>query len=396
MNVRKLAKNQVKNRRASYVVAAVTAVASAAVIFARCNGSGAGSEGIVLNEPVRGDKVCEQQESYPYMRNPDGTVKMEGDSPVINIYYSKEDCYKGDNVCDNDKEVKDPAGNKVQDLLEKYVDGSSIKLPLEEEDSPDCVMAKAMEEPCGKLDSGKEIKRHLVSFEEPYLRQRTQKELESLYSGEIVLGDNYFVTISHYEETCDKDLPLCSPEINAKCFCENHVDCAPAPIPTCGNGKFDSGEQCDITNYRGKNACGESYYCNTACRCIKKIENTPEPKPEPKLEPKPEPKPQPSGQCPPGIQDSTLRSRVASNISSNSAQIRAAASGGSAPMTAFVSVNISGSGVPTIAGSSVRCGSSSCPSPVSPASVSSLSLGGIVVGGMEGKPCTKSYGATVK
>ncbi len=182
----------------------------------------------------------------------------------------------------------------------------------------------------------------------------------------------------------------------------------------CGNGKVDYRSKTyggivenegsysyGLINYSESCVPSSENYCESDCpggnpKPTGKVPGKVQPAPDkPAVTPVKQP-PLPSGQCPPGIQDSTLRSRVASNISSNSAQIRAAAGGGSAPMTAFVSVNISGSGVPTIAGSSVRCGSSSCPSPVSPASVSSLSLGGIVVGGMGGSGCSKTYGATVR
>jgi hypothetical protein len=99
----------------------------------------------------------------------------------------------------------------------------------------------------------------------------------------------------------------------------------------------------------------------------------------------------PGGPCGAGVRSGagSLISRVSSSISSSSGAIKQAAGVGSVPVNVIVSVRISSSGVPTLAGSSATCGGQRCPSSVNPASVAGLSLAGITVAGEEAS-CTLS------
>ncbi|MFH1685861.1 MAG: hypothetical protein ABH983_06170 [Candidatus Micrarchaeota archaeon] len=103
------------------------------------------------------------------------------------------------------------------------------------------------------------------------------------------------------------------------------------------------------------------------------------------------PRETPGGPCGAGVRSGAgdLISRVSSSISSSSGAIKSAAGVGSVPMNVIVSVRISSSGVPTLAGSSATCGGERCPNPVNPAQVANLSVAGITVGGAE-ESCTLS------
>ncbi len=103
------------------------------------------------------------------------------------------------------------------------------------------------------------------------------------------------------------------------------------------------------------------------------------------------PRETPGGPCGAGVRSGAgdLISRVSSSISSSSGAIKSAAGVGSVPVTVVVSVRISSSGVPTLAGSSASCGGQGCPNSINPASVAGLSLAGVTVAGAESS-CTLS------
>ncbi len=103
------------------------------------------------------------------------------------------------------------------------------------------------------------------------------------------------------------------------------------------------------------------------------------------------PRERPGGPCGAGVRSSagSLIARVSSSISSSSGAIKQAAGVGSVPVNVTVTVNISSSGVPTLAGSSATCGGQACPNRINPASVAGLSLAGITVAGAESS-CTLS------
>lgn len=80
-------------------------------------------------------------------------------------------------------------------------------------------------------------------------------------------------------------------------FCDIscHFDtsfCIPFPVPACGDGTLDAGEECEIGNPAGS-LCDWSECNNTICTCGEEPEEPeePEPEPEPELEPEPKPKP---------------------------------------------------------------------------------------------------------
>ncbi|MBU1682028.1 hypothetical protein KKE38_04360 [Candidatus Micrarchaeota archaeon] len=103
------------------------------------------------------------------------------------------------------------------------------------------------------------------------------------------------------------------------------------------------------------------------------------------------PRETPGGPCGAGVRSGAgdLISRVSSSISSSSGAIKSAAGVGSVPMNVIVSVRISSSGVPTLAGSSATCGGERCPNSINPAQVANLSVAGITVAGAESS-CTLS------
>src|SRR5262249_48294610 len=144
----------VKDNKAQYFGAIVMAGATAAILFMRdCSGNTR-----VATEDLfrRGDGVCDQREAWPYEVDPEGRVKRdEQGHPVRNPHYSKEDCHKGDGVCDNTTDraqLRDPAGNPIPDFMARDLQGREIRLPLEDENSFDCRMQPARDQPCGAVD----------------------------------------------------------------------------------------------------------------------------------------------------------------------------------------------------------------------------------------------------
>jgi len=230
---------------------------------------------VPMCEGIRGDGFCDQCESYPYLREGDGKVRMDGGKPVPNPSYSKEDCYYGDGVCDSAKEasgLKDPAGNPAQ--LSK-----AMKLPLENENSIDCAKELASKESCALYDPAKPaLTRPLVTKDYVSLRRRqvSQKELENLKAHPELLtpGNNYFDIYDAYEETCDSSKPLCTSESKSACACPNHEKCAPKEPAHCGNGKIEReySEICDPGSKK-TNVCppgpeGKKQACDKiTCQC---------------------------------------------------------------------------------------------------------------------------------
>ncbi|MCI0503858.1 hypothetical protein L0Y65_04050 [Candidatus Micrarchaeota archaeon] len=261
---------KMKNKGLVYASALVIAGSTGLVLLARgCPGSGVFAERPTLCEPVRGDGICCESESYPFERNPNGTIKMRGQDPVPNKAYSLEDCHNGDNRCQSQSslaDLRDAADRPVPRLMDKFLDGRPIALPLENEASPDCVMQAVRDAPCAALDAQNPQTINRPRMTGPRvlhnLRQRSQPEIEQMHMHpeSLRLGDNYFVVMNNYEETCDATRPVCTPEMVEACFCPNHVECAPAP---CGNGRIDSGERCDGS--AAPTGCGPSTRCNSTC-----------------------------------------------------------------------------------------------------------------------------------
>ncbi|MBU0532221.1 hypothetical protein KKB44_01880, partial [Candidatus Micrarchaeota archaeon] len=267
-----------KNNKAAWFAGTTATACTALILFFRQCG-GPAVEGPMPNPPTRGDAICDQSEYYPYLRNSDGTIKTDGNEPIRNPYYSKEDCHRGDNVCDDDPTiVLDPAGNTVQLL-------GGLPLPLESADttapnfSPDCIRLQCGPQ-CG--ESGEEmcpeITRSMITEALSYLRQRGQSEIEMLHAQDDNDGE-YFVVISVYEESCNGNLPMCSSTSEGECFCPNHSDCAPrdppAPTAECGNGRVEQSEECDHGSRRGRQACDSDERCNNSCQCVQREAPTP-------------------------------------------------------------------------------------------------------------------------
>jgi hypothetical protein len=288
------ARNTIKNNKAAYLVSTTVAACTALVLFARGCETG-GSEGLVST--VRGDGICHESESYPYKRDKNTGQVMKDDKgvQVKNPSYSKEDCFYGDNVWDSDSDsakVKDPVGNNVQwdpALIVtlkgpsgevkaiRYHSGKTITFPLENETSLDSMLTKLRENPCAEYAPGsKPVERDPFRFPigvvDERTRQRTQEEIASMHAHPEALrtGGNYFTVYIGYEESCDVNLPTCTPDTATQCYCPNIKLCASAtPVPkTCGNGNADNGEACDYKNKkRARGGCQEGYSCSRSCQC---------------------------------------------------------------------------------------------------------------------------------
>lgn len=321
------AKMNVKNHKAAWYVGTVSAAATALVLFARsCGPMGEGP----TQQWVRNDGICHEMESSPYQRDkasgkvlcqraeeapqPTGTVDQashavscpQGSAPVRNPYYSKEDCFYGDNVCDSQadpREVRDPAGNMVQWIAGqpsqvrradagpggpatapgiRYTSGREVSFPLEGPASVDCMLQQVREHPCADYPAYSEanppVQRPRFTFPpgsvDERTRQRTQEEIESMHAHPETLrtGGNYFTVYVGYEESCDRTFPLCTAESTAQCWCPNIQECAPAPPPApraCGNGRADPGEKCDYRDRRRpRGGCEEGSSCSRRCQCV--------------------------------------------------------------------------------------------------------------------------------
>ncbi len=288
------AQTRASNKRTRWIagIATVAVVAlGAAVYFA--------TQRPQLEGPIDGDKRCRESEAYPCLLNPDDTIKYEVDDQgkeildehgkpvcVKNPFYSKKDCHRGDLKCDDKAEVEDMEGNILpeEEVTGIYLDGTAIPSPLENQDSPDCIMAVVQEEPCAELaEEIKLLTRGLISVE--YERWRTPEEILALHDPEnedFSMDDNDARIDVHYEETCDMALPLCTPQTTVKCKCPNHSSCL------CQNGTWDEkwGEECDPSNEKGKNACGRGQRCASNCTCVGRGRR---PAPEPLSVAEPEP-----------------------------------------------------------------------------------------------------------
>jgi hypothetical protein len=312
-------RDKISNKGVAFGTVAFVAVAAGLIMAGKGCGPRAQShcpKPTPMVETIRpNDGICHQKERDPYLTNADGTVmKAKDGKPVRNPLYSKADCYKGDGVCDNGASIadlKDPEGNSV-DALSLRIKGGKLTysymdkpeqglvLPLENEDSYDCMIAEAIKEPCQDREYGKPptLKRKtfspktgetLIDPQTP-LVQRSMSEMLSIWKNATLVkpGDNYFVTIAGYNESGDcnnSELPLCDPKIPILCKCPSSPTCKPtAPPKTCGNGKLDNGEQGD-PSYKGKprGGCDQGYHPTKSCKCEKDavvIEDmTPDPAP---------------------------------------------------------------------------------------------------------------------
>jgi len=282
-------KEGAKNKGLVYASAAIVAV-STGLMFHQCGKSASSPVQDIapLCEPVRGDNRCCESESSVYLRGPDGKILMamvNGRSEKVrNPHYSLEDCHGGDGVWQGQTDpakVLNAAGEPAGPLMERYLDGRQITLPLEDENSFDAYMQKVRDDPCGPLvEGGKRISRPRISNDliRRELVQRSQGQIEEmhLHPESLRPGDNYFVTINSYEETCDSNLPVCTPDMVTACFCANHAesDCQaattpppPPPPPRCGNSQVDSGEACDPRSRRARGGCPPENHCTPACTC---------------------------------------------------------------------------------------------------------------------------------
>lgn len=270
------AKDHVKNRHAAYAVSLTVAACTALVLFAR----DCGTRYTPMDEPIRGDRVCMQSEMHQVELDSHGRQKMDGDKPVLNRHYSPEDCHEGDRVWQNAtklSELRGPEGLPITDLMDRYLDGTEIRLPLENESSVDYPSHMAKEQPCAaRGEDTPEITRDLIitKGQPARLVQRTLAEIEALHGRpeSVRLGDNYYVTAYGRNEVCETSPPLCTAESNEECSCPNHISCRPAeaaPPPHCGNGTIEptKNEQCDTKSRRPRNGCAPNHSCNNDCQC---------------------------------------------------------------------------------------------------------------------------------
>lgn len=256
----------------------------AGILTAQNCGGSRGPAPIV--ESIRGDGRCSENERWPYMRNPDGSWRMENGQRIPNPSYSKEDCFRGDNVCDNvtnPSDLRTTLGEPMpQPLLETYVvrqpdggtrPGARITLPLEDGNSRDCMMQQVREHPCGpRTDGGTELTRPMLSTIDPNtpLVQRTYDQFQNLCvePAPVCFGNNYFDVPNRYRETCTESLPACDANVEQECYCANHQQCRPAH---CGNGVIERqapfNEECDPR--ASPTGCRRGKVCSpTTCRCV--------------------------------------------------------------------------------------------------------------------------------
>ncbi|MEW6035009.1 MAG: hypothetical protein AB1529_00210, partial [Candidatus Micrarchaeota archaeon] len=305
----KNAKEKIKNNAAPLMFATTVAAATALVLLARgCPGGGTGRYE-PLCEPVANDGICcVETESYPYLRNADGTIRtrngsraaapeecMQGGANVCvpNSDYSKEDCFRGDHVCDSatdPAQLRDPAGNAVSlrgpdgnpAREVRYRSGRVIPLPLEDANSYDCQMEQARQQMCGPREGQgalPPVSRPLVTTPDPLtpLVQRSQRRVVAMFASpeSVNPGNNYLVEPNGYRESCDANLPVCDAEAPVSCQCPNHSSCAPAqpvvqaPPPHCGNGRVERnlGEQCDTRSRSPRGGCDAGHRCTASCGC---------------------------------------------------------------------------------------------------------------------------------
>jgi hypothetical protein len=317
----KQAKQNIRNNKASYFVGITVSACTALVLFVRsCGGPTiGGSEGPML--AVRGDGICHEVESYPYQRDrdtgavlcqrgqdtptPNATVDPtthavtcpQGSSPVVNEHYAPEDCFYGNNVCDSQADpaqVRDPAGNPVrwdpallvrvstdagtQTAAIRYHSGRTVPFPLEGDSALDCMLERVRQQPCAAFTPGSTpLQRPRFTFPpgtvDQRTRQRTQEEIVAMHAHPESLrtGGNYFTLYVGYDESCDRNLVICTPESTVPCWCPNIQECAPPPPPpprTCGNGRADPGEQCDFRDRRrARGGCDQGNHCTRSCTC---------------------------------------------------------------------------------------------------------------------------------
>jgi hypothetical protein len=302
----KQARQNIRNNKSAYFVGLTVSACTALVLFARsCGGPGTvagGPEGPAV--AVRGDGICHEVESNPYQRdrNTGQIIRTDGGAPARNPLYSKEDCYYGDNVCDNQADqaqVRDPAGNPVQWdpalLVSSRADGGTqtpairyhssrtVAFALEGETSLDCMLERVRREPCAAFTPGTSqvVQRPRFTFPlgtvDERTRQRTQDEIVAMHANPETLrtGGNYFTIYVGYQEECgdrshpERNPPICTPESTAPCFCPNIAACAPPPPATCGNARADPGEACDFRDRRRpRGGCSEGNACSRRCQCV--------------------------------------------------------------------------------------------------------------------------------
>jgi hypothetical protein len=378
-----------RNKGLVYSSAALIAACTVLVLTAKkCQVPAPVKDVAPLCEPIKGDHICCESETYPYIRDANEKLVMKDGKPVPNPKYSLEDCHGSDNVCQDEAEpekVLNAAGEPAGKIMDRFKDGMPITLPLEDEKSYDCAMEAVREAPCAeRTEGGPEIDRPRITGDlvQRTIRQRTQAEIEEmrLHPESLQPGNNFYsVTLSAYEETCDATLPICTPEMVTACFCPNHVDCAPPKEPpprTCGNGRIERGEQCDPRSRRPRNGCDEGSHCVSSCKCQKDARVIEPPEPEPPVAPPA------SVNCPAEI-TGRFRGRVGDTLTSGSAvsSARNAAGATGQAVKARVSISVRG-GTGTVTGIGLSCQDCAGGS-LSPGTVN---LGGITVD--PGMTCT--------
>lgn len=296
-------RQKLRNNAAVISVGVIVGLTGIGVMLGRnCDGKKTICKKTPMVETTRNNGLCEPGEEYPYLRDKKGReLKDKNGKRIHNPNYSKIDCHRGDNVCDDGTTIgslRDPTGKPIpkEHILSvgnnkiRLLDGRVYTLPLENKDSYDCQMVKVLENPCSEAPDAPPVTRPLLTKIDPdtLMIHRRQSYIEKMFRKPslVKFGNNFIITVPNgyrESEVCTATLPVCDPDVPTECRCPNHKSCAP---DTCGNGQIDKikkkingrtvpwTEECDPKYHDRKYnlKVRKGYYCHPiSCKWVKKI-----------------------------------------------------------------------------------------------------------------------------